>query len=167
MVERSHMASGAARRRRPLPASRVYRAWGFLEAMLGVVAMLALAGCAVKPAYLQGEKTDVPARWKVEKIEPTRLSDDQRAILERRGPPQYVRFFREVDTRHPVYAWVYVGAADTVDLVWFVDGTRVEDTAVDRDTSAFSSTTRRRARIALLVGTGAAVVPTVILLANR
>ena len=161
------MASGASRGWRPLPASRVSRAWGFLEAMLGVVAMLALAGCAGKPAYLQGEKTDVPYRWKVAKIEPARLSADQRAVLERRGPPQYVRFFREVETRHPVYAWVYVTEADAVDLVWFVNGTRVEDTAVDRDTSAYSSTTRRRARFALLAGTGAAVVPTVILLANR
>jgi len=135
--------------------------------MLGLVAMLALAGCAVKPAYLQGKKTDVPYRWQVEKIEPARLSDDQRAVLERRGPPLYVRFFREVATRHPVHAWVYVGEAEAVDLVWFVNGARVENIAVDRDTSAFSSTTRRRARIALLAGTGAAVVPTVILLANH
>ena len=135
--------------------------------MLGWMALLALAGCAGKPAYLQGEKTDVPYRWKVDKIEPARLSADQRALLEQRGPPLYVRFFREVETRHPVYAWVYVTEAEAVDLVWFVGGTRVDDTAVDRDTSAYSSTTRRRARFALLAGTGAAVVPTVILLANR
>ncbi len=152
---------------RSLRVSSICRHGGFLEAMLGLVAMLALVGCAVKPAYLQGEKTDVPYRWKVAKIEPTRLSDDQRAVLERRGPPMYVRFFREVETRRPVYAWVYVGEADAVDLVWFVNGTRVENIAVDRDTSAYSSTTRRRARIALLAGTGAAVVPTVILLANH
>ena len=147
--------------------SGISRHWGVRGAMLGWMALLALAGCAGKPAYLQGEKTDVPYRWKVDKIEPARLSADQRAILEQRGPPRYVRFFREVETRHPVYAWVYVTEAEAVDLVWFVDGTRVDDTAVDRDTSAYSSTTRRRARFALLAGTGAAVVPTVILLANR
>jgi hypothetical protein len=43
----------------------------------------------------------------------------------------------------------------------------VEDVAVDSDPSAFSSTTRRRTRIALLVGTGAAILPAVVLLANR
>jgi hypothetical protein len=147
--------------------SSVSRYVAFLEAMLGLVAMLALAGCTAKPAYLQGEKTDVPDRWKVAKIEPARLSDDQRAVLERRGPPLYVRFFREVETRRPVYAWVYVGEADTVDLVWFVNGTRVETIAVDRDPSAYSSTTRRRARFALLAGTGAAVVTAVIVLAHH
>jgi hypothetical protein len=38
---------------------------------------------------------------------------------------------------------------------------------VDSDPSAFSSTTRRRARYAILVGTGAAILPVVLLLANR
>jgi hypothetical protein len=140
---------------------------GFLEAIVGMMMVLAAVGCTYKPAYIQGEKTDVPHRWKVEKVEPARLSEDQRTTLDRRGPPTYVRFFREVDTRHPVYAWIYTGEGDAVDLVWFVDGKRVEDIAVDSDPSAFTSTTRRRTRIALLVGTGAAIVPAVILLANR
>ena len=128
--------------------------------------VLAVAGCTYKPGYLRGEKTDVPNRWKVEKVEPGRLSEDQRTTLERRGPPTYVRFFREVDTRHPVYAWIYAGEGEAVDLVWFVDGNRVEDIAVDSDSSAFTSTTRRRTRIALLVGTGAVMLPAIVLLAN-
>jgi hypothetical protein len=78
-----------------------------------------------------------------------------------------VRFFREVETRNPVYAWIYTDTGEAVDVVWFVDGKRVENIAVDSDPSAFSSTTRRRTRIALLVGTGAAILPTVLLLANR
>jgi hypothetical protein len=136
-----------------------------LTAILGVVVTLAAAGCAYKPAYIQGEKTEVGNRWKVEKIEPARLSEDQRDTFERRGPPAYVRFFREVETRKPVYAWIYEGEA--VDLVWFVDGKRVEAIAVDSDPSSFSSTTRRRARYALLIGTGVVIVPAVVLLANR
>jgi hypothetical protein len=132
-----------------------------------VAIVLAAAGCTYKPAYIRGEKTDVPNRWKVGKVEPARLSAEQRATLERRGAPTYVRFFREVDTRNPVYAWVYAGEGDAVELVWFVDGKRVDDIAVDSDPSAFSSTTRRRTRIALLVGTGVAIVPTIVLLANR
>jgi hypothetical protein len=136
-----------------------------LPAILGVAIMLAAAGCAYKPAYIQGEKTEVGNRWKVEKIEPARLSEDQRDTFERRGPPAYVRFFREVETRKPVYAWIYEGEA--VDLVWFVDGKRVDAIAVDSDPSSFSSTTRRRARYALLIGTGVVIVPAVVLLANR
>ena len=137
-----------------------------LQGIVGVMIVLAAAGCTYKPGYLQGEKTDVPNRWKVEKVEPGRLSEDQRTTLDRRGPPTYVRFFREVDTRHPVYAWIYAGEGDAVDLVWFVDGNRVEDIAVDSDPSAFTSTTRRRTRLALLVGTGAVMLPAIVLLAN-
>jgi hypothetical protein len=134
---------------------------------LMLVVMVLAAGCTSKPAYLRGETTDVPYRWKVQEIEPARLSADQRATLESRGPPTYVRFFREVGSRHPVYAWIYADAEDAVDLVWFVNGQRVEHLAVDSDPSAFSSTTRRRTRIALLVGTGVAIVPAVVLLANQ
>ncbi len=137
-----------------------------LQGIVGVMIVLAVAGCTYKPGYLRGAKTDVPNRWKVERVEPGRLSEDQRTTLDRRGPPTYMRFFREVDTRHPVYAWIYAGEGDAVDLVWFVDGNRVEDIAVDSDPSAFTSTTRRRTRIALLVGTGAVMLPAIVLLAN-
>lgn len=135
--------------------------------IIGCLAALALSGCVLKPGYLRGERTDVPNRWKVDKIEPAGLSSDQRAILEQRGPPTYVRFFREVQTREPVYAWIYVGRDDAAETVWFAAGKRVDNMAVDSDPSAFRPSTRRRARTALLVGTGAAILPTVILLANR
>jgi hypothetical protein len=139
---------------------------GCWQGTVAVVMVLAVAGCTYKPGYLQGKSTDVPNRWTVEKVVPTRLSADQQSVLERRGPPVYVRFFREVETRNRVYAWIYAGEGEAVDIVWFVDGKRVESIAVDSDPSAFSSTTRRRTRIALLVGTGAAILPTVLLLAN-
>jgi hypothetical protein len=128
---------------------------------------LAAVGCTYRPAYLKGESTDLPHRWKVEKIEPGRLSEDQRETLERRGPPTYVRFFREVDTRKPVYAWIYTDDGEAVDLVWFIDGARAEEIAVDSDPSAFTSTTRRRTRLALLVGTGVAIVPAIVLFASN
>lgn len=139
---------------------------GLLRGMLAALMALTLGACTHKPGYLTGASTDVPQRWKVEKISPGRLSPDQRAALEDRGPPTYVRFFRQVETRDPVYAWIYADAGEAVDVVWFVDGKRVEDIAVDSDPSAFSSTTRRRTRIALLVGTGAAILPAILLLAN-
>jgi hypothetical protein len=140
---------------------------GALQAIAAALTVLAAVGCTYKPGYLQGKSTDVPQRWRVEKIEPARLSEDQRTTLEDRGPPAYVRFFREVETRKPVYAWIYADAGEAVDVVWFVDGRRAEDIAVDADPSAFSSTTRRRTRIGLLVGTGAAILPAVVLLSNR
>jgi hypothetical protein len=139
---------------------------GCWQGTVAVVMALAVVGCTYKPGYLQGKSTDVPNRWAVEKLVPTRLSSDQQSVLERRGPPMYVRFFREVETRNPVYAWIYAGEGEAVDIVWFVDGRWVENIAVDSDPSAFSSTTRRRTRIALLVGTGAAILPVVLLLAN-
>ena len=140
---------------------------GVLQAMVAVMMALAAVGCTYKPGYLQGRSTDVANRWKVEKVEPARLSEDQRATLGDRGPPTYVRFFRQVETRKPVYAWIYADAGEAVEVVWFVDGQRVENIAVDADPSAFSSTTRRRTRIGLLVGTGAAILPAVVLLSNR
>jgi hypothetical protein len=137
-----------------------------LRVALTLSVLLALAGCTFKPGYLKGKTTDVPNRWRVEDIVAPRLSDDQRQVFGRRGAPTYVRFFREVETRKPVYTWIYVGPAETVDLVWFVEGQRVDAIAVDSDPSAFSSTTRRRVRIALLSATGAAIVPVIVLLAN-
>jgi hypothetical protein len=135
---------------------------GVVAAMLG----LAAVGCTHRPAYLKGEPTDLPNRWRVETIEPGRLSADERDTLERRGPPTYVRFFREVETRKPVYAWIYAENGEAVELVWFIDGARAEEIAVDSDPSAFTSTTRRRTRIALLVGTGVAIVPAIVLFSN-
>ncbi len=135
--------------------------------LVACLAVVVLSGCAFKPGYVQGEKADVPNRWKVETIEPAGLSSDQRALLEERGPPTYVRFFREVHTREPIYAWIYVGRDDAAESVWFAAGKRVEQVAVDNDPSAFRPSTRRRVRTLLLAGTGVAIVPTVILLANR
>jgi hypothetical protein len=140
---------------------------GILQGIIVALMLLALGACTYKPGYLKGVSTEVPQRWKVEKIVPGRLSPDQRTTLEDRGPPTYVRFFREVETRNPVYVWIYADTGEAVDVVWFVDGKRVENIAVDSDPSAFSSNTRRRTRIALLVGTGAALLPTVLLLANH
>jgi hypothetical protein len=135
--------------------------------ILAVAVILVAVSCASKPAYMRGESTDVPNRWRVEAIEAGRLTEDQRDVLERRGPPTYVRFFREVETREPVYAWIYADETDAVDLVWFVDGKVVDVIAVDSDTSAYSSTTRRRARYALLIGTGVAIIPAIVLLVNQ
>jgi hypothetical protein len=151
---------------RPMPRRERGVPRAVLQGVVAVMIGLAAAGCTYKPGYLKGDTTDLPNRWKVETIEPARLSQDQRDTLERRGPPTYVRFFREVDSRKPVYAWIYTDDEEAVELVWFIDGAQVQEIAVDRDSSAFTSTTRRRTRIALLVGTGVAIVPAIFLFAN-
>jgi hypothetical protein len=141
--------------------------YALLRAISGVVVILVAVGCASKPAYMRGESTDVPNRWKVEEIEAGRLTEDQGDVFERRGPPTYIRFFREVETRKPVYAWIYADETEAVDVVWFVEGKVVDAIAVDSDTSAYSSTTRRRARYALLIGTSVAIIPAIVLLVNQ
>lgn len=150
-----------------IPPNRTRQRMGRLVVVWGCLALLAVSGCSLKPGYVRGAKSEVPHRWKVEKIEPAGLSNDQRAILDRRGPPAYVRFFREADTREPVHEWIYIGQDEGVESVWFTAGRRVEAVAVDSDTSAFRPSTRRYARTALLVGTGAAIVPIIFLLADR
>jgi hypothetical protein len=149
-----------------MPRRARYCSRKVLQGVMAVMIGLAVVGCSYKPSYLKGTTTDLPNRWKVEKVEPGSLSEDQRETLERRGPPTYVRFFREVESRKPVYAWIYTDDGEAVELVWFVDGKRAEEIAVDRDPSAFTSTTRRRTRLALLVGTGIAIVPAIVLFAN-
>jgi hypothetical protein len=145
--------------------------WGFPAGVLAMItvcmAVLVPVGCSHKPGYLTGMRTDIPQRWKVEQVTPGRLSPDQRSALEELGPPTYVRFFRQVETRAAVHAWIYGDTGENVEVIWFVGGKRVEDIAVDSNPSAFSSTTRRRTRLGLLFGTGAAILPTVLLLANK
>ena len=83
----------------PWGPMNVCRRWCSLGCRWWVIAVIMLSmvvGCTYKPGYIQGKRTDVPNRWQVEKVELARLSDDQRAVLDRRGPPMYVRFFREV-----------------------------------------------------------------------
>ena len=54
--------------------------------------------CSYKPAYLQkSEKTLVAQRWKVHKIDPSRLSSSEASVLEKMGPPQFIRFYRKLD----------------------------------------------------------------------
>ena len=77
--------------------------------------------CSYKPAYLQkSEKTQVSERWKVQKINPSRLSPAEASLFEKMGPPQFIRFYRKLDPdRGRVYMWIYT---EPVRLVSFIDG---------------------------------------------
>jgi hypothetical protein len=86
--------------------------------------------CSYTPAYLQkSEKTQVAERWKVQKIDPSKLSPPEASIFEKMGPPQFIRFYRKLDPdRVRVYMWIYT---EPVRLVSFIDGKAVDYVLLD------------------------------------
>lgn len=98
--------------------------------------------CTYKPAYLQqGKKTQVSERWKVEKINPARLSPDEKSVYETMGSPQFIRFYRRLSLdRERVYAWVYT---EPVRFITFLDGKRVSYAVLDDDPSSLNEHQRK------------------------
>lgn len=90
--------------------------------------------CSYKPAYLQkSEKTLVAERWKVQKINPSRLSPAETSLFEKMGPPQFIRFYRKLDSdRERVYMWIYT---EPVRFVSFIDGKAFEYVLLDANPS--------------------------------
>jgi hypothetical protein len=99
-------------------------------------------GCSYKPGYLQkSDGTRVPERWTVEKIDPARLSADERGVYERMGSPTYVRFFRQLSVgREKVYEWIY---AEPVQLFTFINGKKVDYVVMDENLSSLNESERR------------------------
>jgi hypothetical protein len=93
--------------------------------------------CGYKPSYLQkGKTTEVSERWRVEKINPARLSVDEKSVLETLGTPDYIRFYRKRSLeREKVYAWIYV---EPVRFVTFIDGKKVDYAVLDDDLSSLN-----------------------------
>jgi len=90
--------------------------------------------CSYKPAYLQkSEKTLVAERWKVQKINPSRLSPAEASLFEKMGPPQFIRFYRKLDPdRERVYMWIYT---EPLRFVSFIDGKAFEYVLLDANSS--------------------------------
>jgi len=105
-----------------------------LACSIAAAILMASLGCSYKPSYLQkSARTQVSERWKVVKLDPSRLSPDEALVFERMGSPQYIRFYRKLNPlRERVYAWVYT---DPVRLISFVDGKQVDYVVVDDDPS--------------------------------
>ncbi len=99
--------------------------------------LVASFGCSYKPSYLQkSESTDIAERWKVKKIDPSKLSPDETTAFEKMGSPQYVRFYRKLDSdRERVYEWVYT---EPVILISFIDRKQVEYVVVDDNPSSLN-----------------------------
>lgn len=98
--------------------------------------------CTYKPAYLQkGEKAQVSERWRVEKINPSLLSSDEKSVYENMGVPQYLRFYRRNSLdREKVYAWIYT---QPLRFITFIDGKKVEYVVVDDDLSSLNEYQRK------------------------
>lgn len=90
--------------------------------------------CSYKPAYLQkSEKTLVAERWKVQKINPSRLSPAEASLFEKMGPPQFIRFYRKLDPdRERVYMWIYT---EPLRFVSFIDGKAFDYVLLDANSS--------------------------------
>lgn len=93
--------------------------------------------CSYRPAYLQkGKKDHFPERWRVEKINPSVLSPDEKSVFETLGSPQYIRFYRKLSPdRDRVYAWIY---DNPVRFVSFIDGKKVDYVVVDDNPSSLN-----------------------------
>jgi len=103
--------------------------------------LVSSVACSYKPAYLQeGKTTDISERWKVQKINPKRLSADEKSTLEQFGTPEYIRFYRRLSQkREEVYAWIY---ADPVRFVTFIDGKKFDYAVLDDDLTRWNERQR-------------------------
>ena len=97
--------------------------------------------CSSRPAYLQKGKTaEVSARWKVEKINPARLSADEKSILQQYGTPEYIRYYRRLSPqREKVYAWVY---SDPARFVTFINGKKLDYVVLDDNLTSLNEQQR-------------------------
>ena len=104
--------------------------------------LLSSAACSYKPAYLQqGRKTQVSERWKVEKINSSLLSPDEKSAYEAFGSPQFIRFYRRLSVdREKVYAWVYT---EPVVFITFIDGKKIDYAVLDEDLSSLNEYQRK------------------------
>jgi hypothetical protein len=82
-------------------------------------------------------------------IKAHKLSDDEKSVYTKLGPPQTIRFFRNLHTRQRVYEWLYEPSAQ---IVWFVDGKRVDYVTVDAGTSSLTKEARETTQEKLMQG---------------
>ena len=114
-------------------------------------------GCSYKPSYLQkSESTKVSERWKVLKLNPAKLSADEKTVFEKMGPPAYIRFFRHLSVeREKVYEWVY---EEPVQLFTFLNGKKLDYAVLDENPSSLNAAEKKTLLwTAIIVGSVALV----------
>ena len=125
-----------------LPMPSFLRPRSFLVFLTLAALVFSPLGCSYKPSYLQkSESTKVSERWKVLKVDPAKLSADEKGVYEKMGPPAYVRFFRNLSVeRAKVYEWVY---DEPVQLFTFINGKKVEYAVLDEDPSSLNAAEKK------------------------
>ncbi len=119
-----------------------------LAALLGG---LLLMGCSTQAPYMRKwlPVEGLSRRWHDGEIVSDRLSADEKAVFDELGPPDIIRFFRAFETRQPVYEWIYEAKNQ---IVWFVEGRRVDYVAVDTSPSKLRKDTRETIRQKAVAG---------------
>ena len=117
---------------------------------LGLLLSL-LVGCTTQAAYMRRWELEpaVSDRWSGGTIKENKLSSDEAAVYGELGKPDVIRFFRATQTRQRVYEWLYT---EQEQVVWFVDGKRVDYVAVDTDSSGLAKETRETLQRKLVTG---------------
>jgi hypothetical protein len=125
--------------------------WSSSKLFSFAVLICVVAGCGVQAPYMRGwdPVEDIPNRWTNGTIKADGLTEDERGLFEEFGTPDTLRFFRTVETREPVYEWIYT---EPFRAVWFVSGTRVDYVTVDANLSR--RTTADRENLARKLRTG-------------
>lgn len=78
-------------------------------------------------------------RWTGGTFDEKKLSQDETAVYKEFGTPDAVRFFRALQTRQPVYQWIYLKREQHV---WFLEGKRIEYVEVDANTASTTKASR-------------------------
>ena len=105
------------------------------------VLLFMLAGCGVQAPYMKGwdPVVNIPNRWTDGVIDSDRLSEDEQKTFDEFGTPDAIRFYRTVQTREPVYEWIYMQPFRTV---WFSSGSQVDYVKVDTNVSRRTTASR-------------------------
>ena len=102
-----------------------------------LVLLSMLMGCTLQAPYMRSWDLaeGINNRWTGGTFDAKKFSADEAAVYKELGTPETVRYFRTVETRQPVYAWIYLKREQHV---WFVEGKRVDYVAVDTNTSGYT-----------------------------
>lgn len=115
------------------------RCWRIVCAAGSIV--LFFAGCSQQAHYMRKWQPveRIAHRWTGGTLHEGKLSEDEAAIFQELGTPETIRFFRSVLERQRVYEWLY---SEKEQIVWFVDGKRVDYVVVDTNTSSRTAAAR-------------------------
>jgi len=121
------------------------------SAIVFAVILSMLVGCTLQAPYMRGWDLaeHINNRWKGGRFDEKKLSKDEAAVYQELGVPEAVRFFRTLETRQRVYEWIYL---EREQVVWFVEGQRVDYAAVDTNSSGIAKDKREALQEKLTTG---------------